>query len=164
MAERRYKTTIDGETLDVSVAPGPDGSFSVRVGDAAPQLVRILCEGPTLTLLVGERVLELAPSGDGSFAARGGISLAVEASRGKGGERAASAGSGTINAPMPGRIVKLLVAPGERVAQGAGLVVMEAMKMENEIGAPHAGLVARVLVRAGDTVERDATLVELTAP
>jgi biotin carboxyl carrier protein len=63
---------------------------------------------------------------------------------------------------MPGRIVKLLVAAGDAVAAGAGLVVMEAMKMENEIGAPHAGTVARVLVQAGDTVERDAPLVELT--
>jgi biotin carboxyl carrier protein len=65
---------------------------------------------------------------------------------------------------MPGRIVKLLVAAGDQVAAGGGLLVMEAMKMENEIGAPHAGTVTRVLVRPGDTVERDATLVELGSP
>jgi biotin carboxyl carrier protein len=57
--------------------------------------------------------------------------------------------------------VKVLVAEGESVAPGAALVVMEAMKMENEIAAPHAGTVTRVLVRGGETVERDATLVEL---
>ena len=62
-----------------------------------------------------------------------------------------------------GTLLEWRVAPGDVVVAGAGLVVMEAMKMENEIGAPHAGTVTRVLVQAGDTVERDAPLVELTA-
>jgi 3-methylcrotonyl-CoA carboxylase alpha subunit len=164
MTERRYTTTIDGETLPVRVAPGEPGTFSVRVGDGEPELVRVLSEGPTLTVLIGERVLELAPDGRGGFSARGGVSVGVEARREAGRGHAATASSGTVQAPMPGRIVKLLVAAGEQVAAGAGLLVMEAMKMENEIGAPHAGTVTRVLVRPGDTVERDATLVELGAP
>jgi biotin carboxyl carrier protein len=109
-------------------------------------------------------VLELAPSGDGSFAGRGGIGVTVEVRRGGGLTSAAAAGSGSVQAPMPGRIVKLHVAPGDHVAAGTGLVVMEAMKMENEIGAPHAGTVVRVLVKVGDTVERDAALVELESP
>jgi biotin carboxyl carrier protein len=53
------------------------------------------------------------------------------------------------------------VAEGEAVAAGAGVVVIEAMKMENELGAPRAGTVRRVAVRAGDTVERDALLLEI---
>ena len=62
---------------------------------------------------------------------------------------------------MPGRVLKLLVTEGQAVAAGAGLLVVEAMKMENELLAPRAGTVKRVLVVAGATVERDAPLVEL---
>ena len=160
MAARRFTTTIDGETFTVTLEPGEDGHGSVRVGEDPPVAVEVLAEGPPLTLLVGGRPLELVSSGDG-FVARGGVSIGVESRRGTGRAHAAAASSGKVPAPMPGRIVKLLVAPGAQVLAGAGLVVMEAMKMENEILAPHAGTVARVLVAAGDTVERDATLVEL---
>lgn len=163
MAERRYTTTIDGETFAVRVEPGEAGTYTVRVDDGPAESVQVLAEGPTLSLLVRGRLLELAPSGDG-FGARGGVHVDVEASRSGARPHASGASSGSVQAPMPGRIVKLLVAPGDAVVAGAGLVVMEAMKMENEIAASHAGTVERVLVSVGDTVERDAALVELAAP
>jgi biotin carboxyl carrier protein len=163
MGERRYTTRIDGQTFTVRVETREAGVVAVAVGDGAFEVVRLLSEGPTLTVSIGDRVLELAPSGDGSFAARGGVTVFVETHRAGARANHATASSGTVQAPMPGRIVKLLVAAGDRVVQGTGLVVMEAMKMENEIGAPHAGTVARVLVSAGDTVDRDAALVELAA-
>jgi pyruvate carboxylase subunit B len=62
---------------------------------------------------------------------------------------------------MPGRVVKVLVAPGDRVAAGQGLVVVEAMKMENEIRARHAGTVTEVRVREGEPVEARAVLVTI---
>lgn len=68
----------------------------------------------------------------------------------------------TIVAPMPGRIVRVLVQPGEAVQARQGLVVVEAMKMENELRAPHAGIVAEVRVREGSSVEANAVLVVLT--
>jgi biotin carboxyl carrier protein len=163
MAERRYTTTIDGQTFAVRVEAREAGTIAVAVGDGGPELVELMAEGPTLTVLIGDRVLELAPAGDASFAARGGVGITVEARRAGARASATTASSGTVLSPMPGRIVKLLVAVGDEVAAGAGLVVMEAMKMENEIGAPHAGTVARVLVSAGETVDRDAALVELAA-
>jgi acetyl-CoA/propionyl-CoA carboxylase biotin carboxyl carrier protein len=64
-----------------------------------------------------------------------------------------------ITAPMPGRIVKLSVRPGDRVAAGAPLLSVEAMKMENELSAPSAGQVVRVTVEVGATVEADQELV-----
>jgi glutaconyl-CoA/methylmalonyl-CoA decarboxylase subunit gamma len=164
MAGRRYTTTIDGQTFAVRVEAREADSVLVSVGDGTPEVVRLIAEGPTLTVLIGDRVVELAPSGDGSFAARGGVGIAIATRRDAARASAATASSGTVQAPMPGRIVKLLVGAGDQVAAGAGLVVMEAMKMENEIAAPHAGTVARVLVSAGDTVDRDAALVELAAP
>jgi biotin carboxyl carrier protein len=62
---------------------------------------------------------------------------------------------------MPGRVARLLVSPGEVVAARQGLVVVEAMKMENELRAPRAGTVAEVRVRQGDAVEAHTVLVVL---
>ena len=60
---------------------------------------------------------------------------------------------------MPGRIVKILVTEGDSVAAGAPLVVVEAMKMENELSAPRAGVVQKLHVQPGETVESGALLV-----
>ena len=67
-----------------------------------------------------------------------------------------------VRAPMPGLIARVLVAPGEHVGAGDGMIVIEAMKMENELRAPDAGTVREVAVRAGDVVDRDEVLVTLT--
>lgn len=66
-----------------------------------------------------------------------------------------------IRAPMPGRIVKVLVNEGDAVTQGDGLIVMEAMKMQNEIRAPRSGRAAKIHVREGQGVETGARLVEI---
>ncbi|MBP3672369.1 MAG: biotin/lipoyl-binding protein [Oscillospiraceae bacterium] len=65
----------------------------------------------------------------------------------------------TVNAPMPGNILKVNVANGQAVKAGTVLVVLEAMKMENEIMAPKDGTVTQVLVSKGSTVDTGAPLV-----
>ena len=72
-------------------------------------------------------------------------------------------GHGVIKALMPGRIVRVLVAKGETVAKGTGLLALEAMKMENEIPAPAAGVVDEIFVEAGQTVDGGADLIHITA-
>ena len=64
-----------------------------------------------------------------------------------------------VTAPMPGNILKVTVAAGQAVKEGDLLVVLEAMKMENEIFAPKSGTVAQVLVQKGSTVDTGATMV-----
>jgi biotin carboxyl carrier protein len=64
-----------------------------------------------------------------------------------------------VTAPMPGKIVRLLVAPGDEVIAGQGLVVMEAMKMQNELKAARPGRVAAIPAREGETVSAGAVLV-----
>ncbi len=66
-----------------------------------------------------------------------------------------------IVAPMPGKIVRLLVEPGADVEAGQGIVVMEAMKMQNELKTRRAGRVAGVPVRPGDTVSAGAILATI---
>jgi biotin carboxyl carrier protein len=68
-------------------------------------------------------------------------------------------GPTTLKAPMPGLVVRVQVDPGEAVTAGQALVVLEAMKMENELKAAGPGVVAEVSVRAGQTVERGAVLI-----
>jgi biotin carboxyl carrier protein len=66
-----------------------------------------------------------------------------------------------IRAPMPGLVVAVPVEQGQEVAKGDNLVILESMKMENELKAPREGRVERVNVRAGDGVDRDQVLVVL---
>lgn len=75
------------------------------------------------------------------------------------GRRAAPAGGGVVKAPMPGLVVRVEVVVGQRVNVGAGLVVVEAMKMENELRATRAGVVETIHVAAGQTVDKGASLV-----
>ena len=74
---------------------------------------------------------------------------------------AGKAGAVAVKAPMPGNIMKVNVKPGDAVKKGDVLVVLEAMKMENDVCAPEDGTVASVEVVKGTTVETDAVLVTL---
>jgi biotin carboxyl carrier protein len=93
------------------------------------------------------------------------IPLTINANRRRGrqsrGDPSVGSGPRMIVAPMPGRIVKVLVKPQEQVSARQPLVVVEAMKMENELRAPRAGTVAEVRVAEGSSVEADTVLVVL---
>ncbi|MBS1784809.1 MAG: biotin/lipoyl-binding protein [Acidobacteria bacterium] len=75
----------------------------------------------------------------------------------------ASVTGGLLASPMPGKIVKVLVKAGETVAEGQTLLVMEAMKMQNELKSPCAGSVTKLHVEEGATVETGAKLAEVQA-
>jgi len=79
------------------------------------------------------------------------------------GAGAGPAGPEPLRAPMPGLVVRVEVEPGQVVGPGDGLVIVEAMKMENELRADAPARVTAVQVAAGDTVERGQVLVELEA-
>jgi biotin carboxyl carrier protein len=77
------------------------------------------------------------------------------------GAAAAASGPAPLKAPMPGLVVRILVQPGDEVQAGQGLVVIEAMKMENELKASGPGTVKAIPVTQGQAVEKGALLVEL---
>lgn len=78
-----------------------------------------------------------------------------------GGQAAVREGPQEVLAPMPGKIVRILVAPGQEVARDQGLLVIEAMKMQNELRAPRAGRVTELHVREGVGIEAGSRLLKL---
>ena len=73
---------------------------------------------------------------------------------------AEGAGERTLKTQMPGRVVRILVAEGESVEEGQPVIVVEAMKMENELKSPVSGSVQRLCVEEGDQVQARSTLIE----
>ncbi|BDC52207.1 acetyl-CoA carboxylase biotin carboxyl carrier protein subunit [Bryobacterales bacterium F-183] len=87
------------------------------------------------------------------------VSLRDPRERAAKGSGAGAAGRQNINAPMPGKVVRVLVQAGDTVEAGQGVIVVEAMKMQNEMKSPKAGTVAEVRVDAGATVAVGETLL-----
>ncbi len=73
------------------------------------------------------------------------------------------AGVARVASPMPGKVVRMLVAVGDEVAEGAGLAVVEAMKMQNELKSPIAGKVTQASAQAGETVQAGQVLAVVEA-
>lgn len=161
---RRFVITVDGRRHEVVVdPPSGDTPRSVRV-DGQPQLVTTAAGGDRL-VRDGESGTQtrvsLPSSATPRWAATPGqahpieVRTARQAARDEAEAAARGDGSGgaTIEAPMPGRVVKILVEVGAVVEHDAPLIIVEAMKMENEVRAPVAGRVATLSVAAGDTVD-----------
>jgi len=120
-----------------------------------------------VSLATGDRGLPIAASVDGLAVAvevrtAQAAALATAMSGGHAGARAAA----QIKAPMPGRVVRILVSQGQPVERGQPVAIVEAMKMENELHASAAGSVKLIHVQQGATVDAGQLLVELelTAP
>ena len=163
----KYVVEIDGERIEVEVH---DGTATVGGRTVRADLADV--PGTPVSLLtIGDRVHRIVARRGG---ARGQYTLSIdgrayaadaldERTRAIRDLSAASAATGPapLVAPMPGLIVRVQVEVGADVAAGQGLVVMEAMKMENELRATAAGRVKRVAVAPGTAVEKGAVLVEL---
>ena len=162
MSRRRYYVQQGERHVPVDVETTEPGRYRDSVDGGPPLELTLLDESDSIALLVDGRVLELHADATGATLAEPRVRVNVSTrARTAGDERTSTTGEALVRAPMPGRVLKLLVTEGQAVSQGAGLLVVEAMKMENELLAPRAGKVLRILVKAGATVERDAPLVEL---
>jgi biotin carboxyl carrier protein len=147
-------------------ASGEDGSVRVRLEgtEECADLQRV--EGDTWSLLLGSASHELSilEERDGTRVRRGGAEAVVrlqDPERDQVDLAAEAEGPHQVMAIMPGRVARVLVEPGQEVARSQGLLVVEAMKMENEIASPRAATVRMVRVVAGQDVETGAVLVEL---
>jgi biotin carboxyl carrier protein len=144
------------------------GGFELLVeGRRAEADVVVL--GDTLSLRIDGKMIDLTVEGQppkvGVVASGRRVYLEVESERARAAQaarsRTATSGDDTVIAPMPGRVLKVLVARGDEVHAGQPVVVIEAMKMENELKATRAGVVDEILVAAGATVESGVKLLRL---
>lgn len=138
------------------------GRHSCRVQDSVVATDASFLEGEGLSLLVDGRQYRCVLDGDAIVIAGQRHEFAIEDPRAlRGREGAGEGGSGprAVKAPMPGRVVRVLVAEGEQVEAMQGVVVIEAMKMQNELKAPGPGRIARVSAVADSTVEAGQILI-----
>ena len=161
----KYRVSVGGRALDVEVEGG-----RVTVGGRVREAELRVVDGTPLRLLLldgASWTYPMEPDGRGKWLIQdGGERFEVEVLD----ERTAHirslavvdgsrATTEALKAPMPGLVVRVLVEPGQEVAPGAGLVVLEAMKMENELKASAQGVVERVEVKPGQAVEKGAVLM-----
>ncbi len=161
----KLQLEIDGQTIDAEfiVANGAaqlrlDGrTHEARVSEPEPGLYTVLLNNRVYACMVDRSpagTTEVVVNGNRhAIAARDKKHL-----RGNAGDAAGVGGRAVLIAPMPGKIVRVLCKAGDEVAANQGLLVVEAMKMQNEVQAPKAGKVVEVKVAEGQTVNAGETL------
>jgi biotin carboxyl carrier protein len=158
-----FDAAVLGRTLRVGVR-AHDGGYAVSLDGREIQVDVAGQERGLMSLLLDGRSYEVAVERDGEdllvhFPARSLRVALADASAGAAPPPPRASGPARLTAPMPGRVVRVLVADGALVEAGQGLVVVEAMKMENELRAPRAGCVEQVAVSQGQAVEAGALLL-----
>lgn len=166
----RYFATVNGKERSIDVEPLEGGRFRVRIDEGEERLVDARwVERETLNLLVDRRSHDAVfePHDDGVLVHVGDEVHALDIiderrrrMRSAASERTVD-GPAVVRSPMPGKLVKVLVAVGDEIAEGQGVAIVEAMKMENELRAPKAGRVKAVPATEGDAVEARQVLVEI---
>ncbi len=160
----KFQVAIGERMQSVELGRGASG-WECRI-DGQPRVVDVAEVAPGIfSLLLGGRsyTVGLERSGDAFRIHACGTDLVVEVQNPRRWARHAgalgTAGRQEVTAPMPGKVVRVLVAQSQEVEEGQGTVVVEAMKMQNEIPSHRKGVVERVLVREGETVEHGQVLV-----
>jgi 3-methylcrotonyl-CoA carboxylase alpha subunit len=161
----RYVVTIAEAVVELDVERNADGSYRVRGADGTElNAVLMARDSDLVSLSIDGQIIRVQPAaGEVHFrqerhATRTENALVRALQRSA---ASASGGGGKLLASMPGRIVRVLCDPGQTVNAGTPLIVMEAMKMQNELCAKADSVVRTVRVEVGQTVERGAVLVEL---
>jgi len=146
LGDGRYVLTVDGRRHTVDARVLEHGAVSLIVDgrshdvelDESGDEVQVLVDFELLTVDVADERAVSLRAGAAGFSVTGRV---------------------LVTAPMPGKVVRVLVAPGAQVTEGQGLVVVEAMKMENELKSPKAGTVVEVFAKEGSAVEANAKLL-----
>jgi 3-methylcrotonyl-CoA carboxylase alpha subunit len=140
-AREGVSVTVDGQALTVDVREASPGTYVLHQGDGV-ETFHCVRDGDDIHLFWHGTVYRLREEGE----------------RARSAHRAAASG---LEAAMPGRVIAVKASPGQRVARGEELVVVESMKMENAIRAPREGTVKSVAAKVGDMVSPGVVLVEM---
>jgi biotin carboxyl carrier protein len=164
----RYEIQIGVATRTVEIEPRAGGAFQVRLGGRPVAVDAVETAPNTYSILLDGRAFEARVSDDGSeeglLVRCAGAEFRVLVSdprswRASRHNILETAGPQRVLAPMPGKVMRVLVAAGDVIEAGRGLIVVEAMKMQNEIRAPKSGRIERVLVMEGQAVRTQEALL-----
>ncbi|MFZ1888066.1 MAG: biotin/lipoyl-containing protein [Candidatus Binataceae bacterium] len=140
---RNIRARVDGREVSATIDLLSDGSAILIIGERRFRLLGARRKD-TILVAVGPRTFDLVPAESGARRVRGGLAASE------------------VTAPMPGKVLKVLVKDGDLVSAGQPLVVIEAMKMETALAAESDAMVKRVRVAPGDNIDHGAVLVELS--
>ena len=159
----KLQAKIDGEKLDVELKD-TDGIVHAIVDGREYTLEVSKREPGVFAIRNGHKMTEAYVSPDGKIVSIGGHEIELEIAdpkrlRGAGADHEHGDGAAEIKTAMPGKVVRILKAAGEAVEKGEGVIVVEAMKMQNEMKSPKDGTVAKINAAEGDTVGAGDVLV-----
>jgi biotin carboxyl carrier protein len=143
----RVRCVVEGRAVEADAREVGPGIYSILIGAQSLE-ARVESHGSGLRVTIGNREFSAAIRDPRQWRRR--RSAAAEAE-----------GQQQVIAPMPGKIVRVLVKAGEKVEAGQGLLVVEAMKMQNEIRSPKSGRVERLFVVEGQTVNAGEMLAKI---
>jgi biotin carboxyl carrier protein len=163
----KYITTINGKKFEVEIRDDSTvwvngKQRSVDFLSLGPTLFSIIMDNAQHEVVVENREDAVEVLMNGRLYSGTVLDERAQLMRNRRGGDAADSGEVTVRAPMPGLIVLVTVNEGDQVTAGQTLVILESMKMQNELKAPRAGTVQRVSVQAGTTVEQRKVLITLT--
>jgi biotin carboxyl carrier protein len=144
----RVRCRIDGRALEADAVEVAPGAYSILLGGESFEV-------------------RVTPAHDGLRVDSAGHEFAARvrdprAWRGQRGSSVEVEGRQQVFAPMPGKVVRLLVQAGDKIEAGKGVLVVEAMKMQNEIRAPKSGIVEKLLVKEGQAVNAGEALAVIS--
>jgi biotin carboxyl carrier protein len=159
----KYEIETDGQTFSVELSD--ESGQGVAIIDGSPVEFDLNEPEPGIyTLLIANQVLEARTVGNATQTSldvilRGRrIQLRITDPRRRRRGALTVAGKIELKATMPGRVVRWLCQPGDGLSEGQGVVVLEAMKMQNEVRSPKSGTITDIRVKPGQTVETGAVL------
>jgi biotin carboxyl carrier protein len=161
----RYQAIVDGAGHELEIEELGSNLYKVKLGDRSFEVELRPTHGSSFLAMVGNRAFDFSISVEGDdllMISRHGVNRVtlVDSTRRRlaGGAERVITGRVELKAMMPGRVVNLLVKAGDEVAADQGIIVIEAMKMENELKTPKAGKVLEIKVTVGQAVEKGEIL------
>ncbi|MBS1790281.1 MAG: biotin/lipoyl-binding protein [Acidobacteria bacterium] len=161
----KLELEIDGEWVEAEFSAA-NGSVQLKLGQKTYEAEVSQPEPNFFVVQMNNRVyrcaLEKLPGGGTEITINGRrIPVNVRDKkhlRGNAGDAAGASGKISLTSPMPGKVVRVLLSPGDEVAANQGVLIVEAMKMQNEVQSPRAGKVAEIRVTEGQTVNAGETM------
>ncbi len=162
----KYITTIDDANFEVEIVNDHQVQLNGKIYEvnfeeiSSESIYSLIVDGNSYEILISEEENDWNVLIRGTLYSAEVIDEREKRLRDASGELALSSGEYTLHAPMPGLVIKVAVKEGKKVKKGDVLVILESMKMQNELKSPHKGTITEVNIKKGDRVEkRDAMLV-----